>query len=413
MIRLTSFALPVLGLVTLLLSAPAALAQSIFVGPEPYLSTADIPADFYSTGSPTALEDFLDCSLDHGITASAGTPYGHIGAGCTLSASVDSVDADDGVIDADGSAGYSWFHTSASVTFTFASPVTAAGVVWTDGAPAADTYFSAWGPGNVFLGEIGPFTIGDGGGNSNTLEDRFFGVKNLDGIEKIRVWSDVVNPMEVDHVQYGSSLVVSATWDDGQAIQATGGGLDPALVVGLEPLGGSAPVVTTPDSETVVITYSGLDPNEQLQINVASYALPFYPPDPIEVVGNQIRVEFDDNGTMATLTIDVTSSSGGLLDPLSVVGFNPQPEPPAPKTYVFDPPPGGPSEELAIQAPLSGGSGPAGGTQITLTLQILDDALAPLPTTPVPATTLPTIGALGVLVLAGTLAFAGRRIARR
>ena len=31
MIRLTSFALPVLGLVTLLLSAPAALAQSIFV----------------------------------------------------------------------------------------------------------------------------------------------------------------------------------------------------------------------------------------------------------------------------------------------------------------------------------------------------------------------------------------------
>lgn len=214
--------------------------------------------------------------------------------------------------------------------------------------------------------------------------------------------------VEVDHVQYGTLATLVATWDDGQAIRGDGGGLDPALLVALEPSGGSGPAVTKPDGETVVLSYSGLDPNEQLQINVASYGLPFYRPDPIKVVGTQIRVEFETGGTLATLTIDIASSSGGVLDPLNVVGFNPQPEPPSPDHYAFSPPPTNDNESLAIQAPLTGGSGPAGATQISLTLGILDDVLAPLPVSVVPTiSTTPAMGPAAIALLVGAIAVFG------
>jgi hypothetical protein len=111
---------------------------------------------------------------------------------------------------------------------------------------------------------------------------------------------------------------------------------------------------------------------------------------------------------MATLTIDVASSSGGLLDPLSIVGFNPQPEPPADYQYAFNPPAPGASESLALSVQLTGGSGPIGGTQISLTLQVLDDALVPLPTVPVAAiTNVPAIPPFGLGLLALGLCGAG------
>ncbi|MGH0029937.1 MAG: hypothetical protein ACQGVC_09110 [Myxococcota bacterium] len=397
----------------LLLPAPAVRAQSVFVGPEPYLSTADTPTLFYAGGSATAVEDFEDCSLDHGITEPFGIPISFGGGGgCGTSVNTDSVDADDGLIDGSGTMGKSWFGPN-SMTFTFASPVTAAGLVFTDGS--GDAYFAAFGPGNTLLGEIGPFVLGDGSTNGGTAEDRFFGVKDPDGIESIRIQMPGSGGVEVDHVQYGDLATLAATWDDGQAVQASGGGLDPALLVGLEPLGGFDAVVSHPDAQTVVLTYSGLDPNEALQINVASYGLPFYPPDPIKVVGDQIQVVFMDGGSMATLTIDISSSSGGFIDPLSVVGFNPQPEPPAASLYAFSSPPTGDSEALAIQAPLGGGSGPAGSTQISLRLQVLDGGMTPLPASRVHAVAVvPLAGplALGLLVT-GLAAAAARRLRRR
>ena len=103
-----------------------AAAATIFFGPTPYLSSADIPASFYQGGAPTGLENFEDGVLSFGITASIGLI---LGPG-TLT---DSVDADDGAIDGSGSAGSSFFATT-SLTFTFPGLPTAVGLVWTDGA---------------------------------------------------------------------------------------------------------------------------------------------------------------------------------------------------------------------------------------------------------------------------------------
>lgn len=418
-------------LAVLLLAGPAP-AQTIFVGPSsPYESTADVPSLFYLGGAATAVENFEDCSLGEGITITPATlcvPWTYYLSARPLTCQsvfsginpIDSVDQDDGGVDGSGGGGVSC-QNPGIMQFVFPPGTTAAGLVYTDGP--GSVYFAAYGPGNVLLGEIGPFTLDNGSIVSNVDDDSFFGVKNLNGIESIRIRTSPNSSLEVDHVQYGQAATLTATWDDGQAIQGGGGGLDPSLWVGLQLTGATAPTVTTPDADTVVLTYDGLDPNPTLQIGVASYGLPFYPPDPIKVVGDQIQVVFMDGGTMATLTIDITSSSGGLLDPLSVVGFNPQPEPPSPDLFAFSPPPSGDSEALAVQASLTGGSGPPGATQISLTLRLLDSAMAPLPTVPiasvsaVPGLSEPAVlAALLCIALVGWLALPGspaRRLVRR
>ena len=167
-------------------------AATIFFGPTPYLSSADIPAGFYQGGAPTALETFEDGVLSFGITASIGLI---LGPG-TLT---DSVDGDDGAIDGFGNGGNSWF-ASTPLTFTFPGLPTAVGLVWTDGAPG-NFQFEAFGPGMVSLGVFGPFFLGDGPVTGTTAEDRFVGVHDPGGILAFRVISGVL--VEVDHVQFG------------------------------------------------------------------------------------------------------------------------------------------------------------------------------------------------------------------
>lgn len=196
MMRFVAFA------VTVLLAAPSAAQTPQFFGPTAYLSDADIPAGLYASGSPTALEDFEDCVLDFGITGSNGTPLSPPGGGCPQqSANVDSVDGDDGTIDGSGSAGNSWFG-SQTLDFTFSSPVTAAGLVYTDGA--GPIRFQAYDAGSTLLGEIGPVTL-DLPGAGNTADDHFFGVRYEGGIAFIRII--LGGAVEVDHVQYGNGFV--------------------------------------------------------------------------------------------------------------------------------------------------------------------------------------------------------------
>ncbi|ARE40241.1 hypothetical protein RGUI_2100 [Rhodovulum sp. P5] len=179
----------------LVIGAATAGHAATLTGPVSYLSAADIPANFYAGGSPLFLEDFEDGSLDGGITASAGAPYGPAG-------NADSVDGDDGTIDGFGTAGRSFFYAggSAGITFTFAAPVTAAAVVWTDGA--GTTYFEAFDTNGVSLGSIGPVALADGTYSGTTSEDSFFGVQSADGIGSIFI-SNSLGGIEVDHVQYG------------------------------------------------------------------------------------------------------------------------------------------------------------------------------------------------------------------
>ena len=184
------------ALITLALGTVACHTASgaTFFQQNPYLSAADIPAGFYGGGSPQALENFEDGTLDFGITADNGgvIPPGFSGA-------IDSVAGDGNPSDPLGVRGHSWFSGSGSVTLTIPSGHTAAGVVWTDGANPVFVEF--FGPGGS-LGVQGPFNIADGSFFGTTGEDTFFGLQDPGGITQIHIWN-LGGGIELDHGQYG------------------------------------------------------------------------------------------------------------------------------------------------------------------------------------------------------------------
>jgi hypothetical protein len=181
------------------LAAAGSASAVTFYGPLGYTSSANIPAGLYS-GGPTVLENFEDGLLHASIVVSAGVIQGPGGL-------TDSVDGDDGAIDGSGTNGRSWFGNGPTgLRFTFPAGTTAAGIVWTDGAGTQS--FSAFGPGGVLLGTIGPFNFDDNSFFGTTAEDRFFGVSDLGGIESIFI-SNTEGGIEVDHVQYGFAPVTT------------------------------------------------------------------------------------------------------------------------------------------------------------------------------------------------------------
>ena len=186
------------GLVLIAWLTPSVSAAPVFFGPLPYLSATDIPATLYGGGAPIGLEDFEDGSLDLGITVSESTsvfgpaPY------------ADSVDLDDGRLDGSGTAGRSLSVNGATVTFFFPAGASAGGAVWTDG-PNGFVTFEAFGPGMASLGTVGPVAVGDGSFLGGTVEDRFFGIRDPNGVTAIR-FTHSGGSIEVDHVQFGVPL---------------------------------------------------------------------------------------------------------------------------------------------------------------------------------------------------------------
>jgi hypothetical protein len=128
------------SIATASLLASAARAQT-YLGPTPYLSRNDSPLIL---AKPT-LDDFEDGALNIlGVTADNG---GVVGPGGLI----DSVDADDGVIDGSGNNGHSWFYGGGStgITFSFDDSLiggfpTSAGVTWTDGGYGCNVSFEAF-----------------------------------------------------------------------------------------------------------------------------------------------------------------------------------------------------------------------------------------------------------------------------
>lgn len=189
----------------------AAFASATFYGPTPYLSSRDSP--FFGTKfSYFYLEDFEDGLLNTpGVTASSGWSV------ILGNNEIDSVDADDGVIDGQGNTGKSFFSNfvSSSLTFTFNAAAlggnlpTHTGIVWTDAnasASRSQVEFSALDSSGTSLGSIGPFGLGDSVISGTTAEDRFFGVYNPSGISSITISMHGSNNWEVDHLQYGSVI---------------------------------------------------------------------------------------------------------------------------------------------------------------------------------------------------------------
>ncbi|MGZ8171941.1 MULTISPECIES: CHAP domain-containing protein [Methylobacter] len=195
-------------------STPKALphaASATFYGPAPYLSSRDSP--FFGTKfSYFYLEDFEDGLLNTpGVTASFGWSV------ISGNNDVDSVDADDGIIDGKGNTGKSFFSDFVTnrLTFTFNAAAlggnlpTHAGIVWTDANASASrrqVEFSALDSSGTSLGSIGPFELGDDVINGTTAEDRFLGVYNPSGISSITISMPGSNNWEVDHLQYGNVI---------------------------------------------------------------------------------------------------------------------------------------------------------------------------------------------------------------
>ena len=197
---------PLFLVAALALGVPGAGSGATFVGPSPYLRSADSP--FVPTGT-FHLEDFEDNALSTpGVTPSSGSV-------AAPNAITDSVDADDGAIDGSGNGGHSFFSSpgSSGITFTFDAGVlgslpTAAGIVWTDGT--GEINFEAFGALGTSLGTLGPEPIASDAITGETDEDRFFGVFEAGGISAIFI-SNTTGGIEVDHLQYGGAVLGTTT----------------------------------------------------------------------------------------------------------------------------------------------------------------------------------------------------------
>jgi hypothetical protein len=196
--------------------AVASGARATLIGPTAYSGFAGSPFDGTSFSS-WSLEDFEDGSLNTpDVSASSGFV---LGPGFGLTDSVEN--APDGCNPSGlggGShtcAGYSYYPSSTSITFTFSGTLpTHAGLVWTDvGYVDGDSPPTYTGAGNVIfeafdengfsLGTIGPTLLGDGAAAPTAAEDRFFGATNANGISKITMSMATSSDWEVDHLQYG------------------------------------------------------------------------------------------------------------------------------------------------------------------------------------------------------------------
>lgn len=167
-------------------------------------------------GSPNATWYFVEDFEDSGQTG-INTPGMVVNGGRLIppgfaNVHIDSVDADDGVVDGFGQNGHTWFvdRGQDGIKFTFDEndPAlngffpTHAGLVWTDGN-AVDVQFTVFDQDDNVIESI-TVLVGDNNFNGGTAEDLFFGAivqSGIGGIE-IRALSGG-NGLEVDHVQFG------------------------------------------------------------------------------------------------------------------------------------------------------------------------------------------------------------------
>ena len=189
---------------TLLLGMLPMVANGAAVpfGPTPYLETGDTPTDFFSTDCELHLEDFEDGAVDAFLTISPGDPLHPnfvSGSGVPLT---DSVDGDDGTVDGSGLDGWSFFTEGEELTIEFASAVTSAGLVFTDGdSRLTDVRLEAF-SGTTSLGVIHAGDIADDVYTGTTAEDRFLGFLDVDGITSLHLSINAGSGIEIDHVQW-------------------------------------------------------------------------------------------------------------------------------------------------------------------------------------------------------------------
>ena len=211
----------------------AARAETIFLGPTPYLSAADSPFDLSGLGTTFFLEDFEQSPRSPPFTTPGIEETGFAvvwGGGLSQFVQADSVDADDGLIDGDGSAGHSLHGVlrliggstgTHAITLEFDSLALGGlpsefGFVLTDTGTGGFFTFEAFDRSEALVGRVsGPF-VGDGEVIGATAEDRFFGVTHADGIGSLIIALngplDEFLQLEIDHVQYGQIVPEPSGW---------------------------------------------------------------------------------------------------------------------------------------------------------------------------------------------------------
>jgi hypothetical protein len=204
------------ALAGLAIASSLPVSATTLLGPSAYLSAADSPFDAVRF-SRFVLQDFDSAGLDTStVSASAGS---RLGSGSLI----DSVGGG-------GSLPGSWYSDGArTLTFDFTAFETLygalpthAGIVWTDVGFQDGESGSFSGVGQVFFSGIdgagnafgGPGALlGDGLANGGTAEDRFFGAVNAGGIRSITIAMPTSTDWEVDHLQYGRSVIPEpASW---------------------------------------------------------------------------------------------------------------------------------------------------------------------------------------------------------
>lgn len=193
---------------------PMAASAATTFGPSAYLEAGDTPGDFFCDLEDFHLEDFEDNSLDPFLTIDNGEilpPNFFSGLSQPVT---DSVDGDDGVVDGDGNGGYSWFTGAEgaidrSLTITFGSTVTSAGLVFTDGdAASSSIVLEAFDINGVSLGVLDAGDLADNVYTGETGEDRFLGFQYLDGIASITLSMNAGSGIEIDHIQWQNTQCI-------------------------------------------------------------------------------------------------------------------------------------------------------------------------------------------------------------
>jgi len=200
------------GAGALLVSSLACAGGPIFTGPTPYTSVANSP--FFATqqvGVQYYLEDF-----EKGVIAAPGLSVSDPNVAINPpSATTDSVDLDDCLLNGSGVNGRSLANLVTGVVnvqfnnVTLGGYPTKAGFVWTDGAEGTGVTVTVIGA----LGTVGFFTffpVGDAVANGTTGEDRFMGVELDEGIAQLQI-AGSGGTIEIDHIQY-SAPTLGALW---------------------------------------------------------------------------------------------------------------------------------------------------------------------------------------------------------
>jgi hypothetical protein len=229
---------------------------------------------------------------------------------------------------------------------------------------------------------------------------------------------------ELSEVRVLAVAAAAVDWSSNAfAFEPASGAADPRVLIGFSP----QPV---PDGEVATLDLSnpampriswvlGFEPQPFLQLLVATYAGLGINPCTAPNAGFEFQLPL--GGDVYKLHFEVSSPSGETLDPGSLVGFNPQPEPPGIFGFGWTGPPA-PAHpqsfgvDFDLQAPMAMSAAPAlaAAEGATLAFEILDPMGNPIPLALVPASgqsipVLPPAAAvlLGVALLVGV--FASRR----